>query len=120
METPIRLAVRLAEASDDDLVELVDLLRDAGAGEVERPRFGETQADVRGVESEIADVVATVTPAVGVVERIVKTIRGWLGQRPRRTIKLVIGKDSIEITGFSTAAQDELVRAFVQRVCDQD
>jgi hypothetical protein len=119
METRTRLAVRLAEAGGEDLDELVRLLRGAGAEEVERPRFGEPEDGLRSVDSEIADVVATVTPAVGLVERVVKAIRSWLGQRPRRTLKLVIGKDSIEITGYSTAAEDELVRAFVQRVCEK-
>ncbi|GAA3438618.1 hypothetical protein [Kutzneria kofuensis] len=115
----MRLAVLLDEAGDADLAELTKLLRDAGAAEVERPRFGEPRDGVRSVDSEIADVVATVTPAIGLVERIVKAVRGWLGQRPRRTLKIVIGKDSIELTGYSTAAEDMLVRAFVERVCER-
>ena len=115
----MRLAVLLDEAADADLTELTRLLSDAGAEQIERPRFGEPAEGVRGVDSEIADVVATVTPAIGLVERIVKTVRGWLAQRPRRTLKIVIGKDSIELTGYSTAAEDMLVRAFVERVCEK-
>jgi hypothetical protein len=115
----MRLTVLLDEAGDADLIELAELLRDAGASEVERPRFGEPENGVRSVDSEIADVVATVTPVVGLVERIVKVVRGWLGRRPRRTLKIVIGEDSIELTGYSTAAEDMLVRAFVERVCER-
>lgn len=115
----MRLAILLYEAGDTDLTELTTLLRDAGAAEVERPRFGEPTEGVRSVDTEIADVVATVTPAAGLVERIVKAVRGWLGQRPRRSLKIVIGKNSIELTGYSTAAEDMLVRAFVERVCER-
>ncbi|MFF3573714.1 hypothetical protein ACFYXQ_38750 [Nocardia jiangxiensis] len=119
METRMRLAVLPDKVDDADLDKLIELLRGAGAAEVERPRFGEPRDGVRSVDSDIADVVATVTPAIGLLERIVKVVRGWLGQRPRRTLKITIGKDSIELSGYSTAAEDMLVRAFVERVCEK-
>ncbi|MGH3828972.1 MAG: effector-associated constant component EACC1 [Pseudonocardiaceae bacterium] len=119
METQIRLAVRLDQAGDAELTELIDLLRDAGAEAVTRPRLGTPVPGTRGVDAAIADVVANVAPVVGLLERIVTALRGWLARRPRRTLKMTIGDATIELTGFSTASEDQLVKAFLQHVCER-
>ncbi|MEV6907221.1 hypothetical protein [Amycolatopsis sp. NPDC051071] len=119
MDTHVHLAVQLDTAADEELAELADLLRGAGAEDVTRPRFGTPVPGTRGVDAEIADVVANVTPAIGLLERIVSTLRGWLARRPRRTLKMTIGDASVELTGFTTASEEQLVQAFVRHVCER-
>jgi len=120
METQARLAVRLDRAGDDEVTELVGVLTGAGASGVTRPRMGDPIPGTRGMEDEVADVVATITPAVGLLERVLTAVRSWLARRPRRTLKMTIGGATVELTGYSSAAEDQLVRAFVEHVCTRD
>jgi hypothetical protein len=112
-----RLTLRLNESGDRaDLLELCDLLRQAGAVEVDLPVLGDPTPGYRGAEENIADVVATVTPAASMVGRILDVLRRWLARRPRRSIELTIGDANIKITGLSSTNEDRMVKAFVRHV----
>lgn len=105
---------------DAEIAELRELLDGAGARDVAVPLFGDPVPGLRGAEeASVADVVATLMPELGFVERIVTALRNWLARRPRRTLKLTIGDASIELTGYSTASEDQLVKTFVQHVTEQ-
>jgi len=49
----------------------------------------------------------------------VTALRNWLARRPRRTLKLTIGDAAIELSGYSTATEDQLVATFVAHVIDR-
>jgi hypothetical protein len=115
---PTRLDLWLADADDDELAELTEILRNAGAQDVDRPLLADSRPGYRGAEDTIADVVATLNPTVGLIGRIVGALRSWLGARQQRVIELKVGEASIKINGFSADAEDRLVEAFVQRVTE--
>lgn len=116
MANPTRLDLWLVDADDDELAELTEILRNAGAEDVDRPVLPESRPGYRGTEDTIADVVATLNPTVGLIGRVLSALRSWLGARPQRVIELKVGEASIKINGFSADAEDRLVDAFVQRV----
>jgi hypothetical protein len=107
--------------NDDEIAELRQLLGEAGASEVGVPRFGEPAPGKRGPDESavVADVVATLSPELGLVQRVVTALRNWLARRPRRTLKLTIGDAAIELSGYSTATEEQLVATFVAHVADQ-
>lgn len=102
--------------ADAELNELCEVLRNAGAADVNRPLLPDSRPGYRGTEETIADVVATLEPTLGLVGRVVNALRGWLGARPQRVIELKLGEATIKINGFSSDTEDRLVEAFVQRV----
>jgi hypothetical protein len=111
-----RLGLWLVDADDDELAELTEILRNAGADDAKRPLLPDSRPGYRGAEDTIADVVATLEPTVSLIGRVVNALRTWLGARPQRVIEIKLGEDSIKINGFSTDTEDRLVEAFVQRV----
>lgn len=121
MGTSTRLRLWLDRKDGDaEIAELRELLDGAGARDVAIPLFGDPAPGLRGTEEEgVADVVATLVPELGFVERIVTALRTWLARRPRRTLKLTIGDASIELSGYSTASEDQLVKTFVQHVTER-
>lgn len=102
--------------ADDELTQLCEILRDAGAADVTRPLLPDSRPGYRGTEDTIADVVATLEPTIGLVGRVLSALRSWLGARPQRVIELKMGDATIKINGFSSDSEDRLVDAFVQRV----
>jgi membrane-associated two-gene conflict system component 1 (EACC1) len=114
-QTRLSLVLSRTDGSEE-LRALRDLLSENGAENVKLPVLGDPVPGRRGGESGISDVVATLTPGLGLVARIVNTLRGWLAVRPQRTIDLTIGDASIKITGLSSKNEDKMVEAFVRRV----
>jgi hypothetical protein len=120
METKARLNLWLGQSGEDgELAELCELLDEAGAEHAHPPVMGDPTPGRRGAEDGIVDVVANLTPTIGLIERVVAALRGWLAKRPRRSIKLAIGDATIELTGYSTTTEDQLIKAFVHHVCDR-
>jgi hypothetical protein len=113
----VRLDLRFAgELEDQEFLELREALRNAGAERVHRPQLADPTPGYRGADGEIADMVATLEPTVGVLGQVLTALRNWLGVRPQRTIELAIGQDVITINGLSSAAEDRSIDAFVWRV----
>ena len=50
-----------------------------------------------------------------VLRSIVSSARSWLARQHCRSIKLTLDGDSLEVTGISSAAQDELIGLWVAR-----
>lgn len=114
-----RLKLWVADGgAEDELDELCDILRNSGAAGVQRPLLPDPTPGYRGTEDTIADVVATVEPTIGLVGRILSALRSWLAARPRRTIELSVGENTIKINGFSSATEDRLVEAFLRSIAE--
>ncbi|MEU4526070.1 hypothetical protein AB0F52_46045 [Amycolatopsis sp. NPDC024027] len=118
-----RLDLRLGGSAGNDrdtrqdLLALRKLLRESGVADAELPVVGAPRPNTRGTEDGVADVVANLAPTLGLVGRVISTLRGWLAGRPQRSIDLTIGDASIKITGLSSRNEDLMVEAFVRRVC---
>jgi hypothetical protein len=70
-------------------------------------------ASPSGSKGQLGDVsllITAATPALSVVAGILRT---WLISRPRRSIKLTIGEDSIELSAASLKAQSDVLDLFL-------
>jgi hypothetical protein len=85
---------------------------------VERPVMGEAPAG-----SKAADVVALGTLVVGlaksagVIKGLIDSVKDWLGRQrePQRSGKVEIDGDRLEVTGISSAEQERLIAAWIDR-----
>ena len=119
MNSGVQLNLRLGDdAGDDELAELIELLQSSGATSAEVPVLGAPTPGYRNGENPVADIVATVEPAVGLLGRIFGGLRGWLAARPQRAIEMTVGDATIKITGLSTTNEDRMVDAFIRRVSE--
>jgi membrane-associated two-gene conflict system component 1 (EACC1) len=120
METKARLNLWLGQGgADGELAELCALLEAAGAEHAHQPVMGDPTPGRRGAENGIVDVVATLTPTLGLVERVVAALRGWLAKRPQRSLTMSIDGNELEVKNYSIATEELLIKAWIQRVCDR-
>jgi hypothetical protein len=71
-------------------------------------------AGARGVDVGALGTLL-VTAGQSAITAIVGTLGSWLSRHPRRTVKLQIGDDAIELTGASAEQQRQLLEAFLAR-----
>jgi len=116
VEQATQLNLRLLPIRDGELelLELRDVLVDAGVSRVELTKIGDLPEDKRSAMGAAASLVATLTGSAGLLGGVVAALRRWLARRPKRTIKLCIGPDCIEITGLSSHNEDRLIDTFVR------
>ena len=101
----------VAEATLQLRRELLDL--DVGA--VEAPRAGEAPPGTRG-----ADVAALGGLVVSMAKpeflgAVIAAVRSWLSRSQRRSIKLALGDDVLELSGVSSDEQRRLADEWLRR-----
>jgi hypothetical protein len=115
----VRVDVVDPDADDEEVEELTGRLREAllelDVASVSRERAGEAPEGSKSAGALAAGslLVSVMSPAV--LSSIVELIRGWLGRRGSRTVKLSLGGDTIELTGVSDERQDQLIQAWLAR-----
>ncbi len=107
--------------TDADAAELDDAVRglrgellELDVEDVERPSGGSAPEGARGPEVALLGTLMVSAGRAG-VSALVKTVAGWIGRRPGRSVTLQIGDDSIELTDASAEDQQRLIEAFVAR-----
>jgi hypothetical protein len=77
---------------------------------------GEAPPGTRGVDAEaIGALVVSVAPAVGALARLVTTVVDWLRRGgTQRTVRLKIGDDELELSGASSAMQQQLAMDWIR------
>jgi Effector Associated Constant Component 1 len=104
-----------AEAAelDEATRQLREQLLQLDVEDVARPAEA-APADARGVDVAALGTLL-VTAGQSAVSAIAGALASWLARRPRRTVKLQIGDDSIELTDASAEEQRQLLAAFLAR-----
>jgi hypothetical protein len=72
----------------------------------------------RAIEvAAIGALLVSLGSAAGGLKEVVTVVRGWLsrGDKVRRTVKIEIGGDTLELSEASVADQDRLIDIFVRR-----
>jgi hypothetical protein len=121
MGNQLRLDVVDPDADPQQLDEITGRLREAllqlDVNDVERapdavgPPEGAKSAGAVAAGSLIVSMATT----PGLLASVLETIRGWLGLRGSRSVKLTLGGDSIEVSGISDQAQEDLVRSWLAK-----
>lgn len=109
------------DADDEELERLTDQLRrellQLDVEAVRRPKVGEAPPGAKGVDvvataALVVDVARSWTVLVGVVE----LVQSWMaGKGARRTVKLQIDGDLIEMSHISSEDQQRLIQAWLAR-----
>jgi hypothetical protein len=121
MSAEVRVGV-VEEGSDEArLEELALLLRQElltlDVRSVEPYREGEAPEGTRGGLAALAGVLSvSLAPGLQAIGAVVAVVSEWLRRSGgRRTVKLAIDGDTIELSGASDQVQRQLVEAFVRR-----
>lgn len=77
---------------------------------------GEAPPGTRGVDAAaVGALVVSVAPAVGALARLVTTVVDWLRRGgTQRTVRLKIGDDELELSGASSAMQQQLAMDWIR------
>jgi hypothetical protein len=117
----IMLQVAVDAATDQDEIDELTLrlrreLLELDVRGVDLPRGGEAPPDSKvGEVLAVGTLLVTLAKSVGAVDSIARTVRSWLHGHPERTVELAIGGDTIKVTGASSAEQDRLIDAWLER-----
>jgi len=77
---------------------------------------GEAPPGARGVDAAaVGALVVSVAPALGALARLVTTVVDWLRRGgTQRTVRLKIGDDELELSGASSAMQQQLAMDWIR------
>jgi hypothetical protein len=121
-EQPATLGIQLAVGPDDDAEEIAEAtlqlrreLLDLDVEAVEQPRGGKPPPGTRAVELAALGTLAVTLSQSQLLAPIVTTIRSWLAGQPRRSIKLELDGDILELTGVSAKEQQRLADEWLRR-----
>jgi hypothetical protein len=117
----IRLTVRVDDEGADrqELDTLTSMLRNEllalDVGAVEAPRAGPPPAGTRGGPLAELGALAMSVASPELLAAVVSVTGGWLAGRHRRSVRLEVDGDVLELTGASSAQQQLLVNAWLRR-----
>jgi hypothetical protein len=121
-ERPATLGIQVElgpDADDEEVAEATLQLRrellDLDVDSVDLPTAGQPPPGTRGVElAALGALLVSVTQSQ-LLAPVLAAVRSWLGGSPRRSIKLELEGDPLELTGISSTEQRRLVDEWLQR-----
>jgi len=121
-ERPTTFDIRVAAGSDADPEEVAEAtlqlrreLLELDVESVEIPPAGEPPPGSRAVElAALGTLVVTVTQSQ-LLASVVAAVRSWLAGAQKRSIKLELGGDVLELSGVSSAEQRRLTDEWLRR-----
>jgi hypothetical protein len=117
-----RLGIQVRGEPDADPEEVAEAtlqlrreLLDLDVGTVEVPRTGEAPPGTRGVELAALGGLVVSMAKPELLGGVIAAIRSWLSRSQRRSIKLALGDDVLELTGVSSDEQRRLADEWLRR-----
>jgi len=109
-----------ADASEEEVDRLTGRLReellDLEVDDVRRAAAGDAPAGARGIDPEaLGHLLVTLATAPATLRAVVGTVRAWLARSAARSVRLELDGDVIEVTGVSSADQQRLIDAWLER-----
>jgi hypothetical protein len=121
-ESPATLAVQVAVGPDGDAEEVARAtlqlrreLLDLDVDAVEVPQAGEPPPGSRGVDVAALGALVVNLADSQLLAAVVAAVRSWLAGSSRRSIKLQLGGDALELTGVSSREQRRLADEWLAR-----
>jgi hypothetical protein len=118
----VRVMLSEDDADAEQIEALAGLLRadllQLEVDDVTSLRTGEAPPGSRGVDvAAVGGLLVTLGQSAHGLATVIGAIRAWLarGQGPRRTVRIEIGGDVLELSEASLADQDQLVSLFVSK-----
>jgi len=121
-EHPAALSVQVAVGPDGDAEEVAQAtlqlrreLLDLDVDAVEVPGAGEPPPGSRAVDVAALGALVVNLADPQLLAAVVATARSWLADSSRRSIKLQLGGDALELTGVSSSEQRRLADEWLAR-----
>ena len=116
----LRIDLVVADTEPEEVDELtIRLRRELLELEVERVETapsGEPPAGSRAFEVlALGGLVVTLARDAGALKGVVRTLQSWLARDQRRSVKLELDGDALEVTGVSSQEQERLIAAWLAR-----
>ena len=117
------LSVELQTGPDTDAEELTEIagrlhaeLLDLDVDTVRQPALGKAPEDAKGADLlAVGQLVVGLTATPEVLASIIDAVRSWLGRNRARSVKLTLGGDALEVSGVSSAEQEQLMNLWISR-----
>jgi hypothetical protein len=121
-ERPTTLDIQVIAAPDADAGEVAEStlqlrreLLDLDVDAVEVPRAGEPPPGARAVELAALGALVVTVARSQLLGSVVAAVRSWVAVSPKRSIKLQLGGDVLELTGVSSVEQRRLTDEWLRR-----
>jgi len=119
-QADLQIELGLGDADPAEVDEVTSRLRnellELDVDRVQRASAGEAPPGTRAVELvALGGLVVSLARNSDKIAAVVRTLQGWLVRDSARTIKLELDGDSIEVSGVSSADQERLIAAFIER-----
>jgi hypothetical protein len=121
-EDPATLGIQVAVGPDGDVDEIAQAtvhlrreLLDLDVDAVEVPTAGEPPPGSRAVDAAAVGALVVNMADSQLLVAVVTAIRAWLAGSPRRSVKLQLGGDSLELSGVSSKEQRRLTDEWLAR-----
>ncbi len=121
-EYPSALGVQVVIGPDGDAEEIAEAtfrlrreLLDLDVDAVEMPGAGEPPAGSKAVDVLAVGALVLHLADSQLLHAVVSAVRSWLAGSPRRSIKLELGGDALELTGVSSGEQRRLTDEWLAR-----
>jgi len=121
-ERPATLGVHLGIGPDADAEEVAEAtaqlrreLLDLDVDAVGLPPAGEPPPGTRAVELAALGALVVTVAQSQLLASVVAAVRSWLACSPRRSIKLELGGDALELAGVSSDEQRRLTDEWLRR-----
>jgi hypothetical protein len=121
-EQPTTLGIRVVVGPDAEAEEIAEAtlqlrreLLDLDVDAVELPRAGDAPPDSRAVELAALGALLVTAARSQLLGSVVAAVRSWVAGSPKRSIKLELGGDVLELTGVSSAEQRRLTDEWLRR-----
>jgi hypothetical protein len=119
-QADLQIEIGLGDADPADVDAATGRLRnellELDVDRVQRASAGEAPPGTRAAELvALGGLVVTLARNSDKIAAVVRTLQGWLARDSGRTVKLELDGDSIEVSGVSSADQERLIAAFIER-----
>ena len=113
------------DADQPELAELTAWLRqellELDVESVESVKMGEIPPGAKGLEAiGIGALVVRLAQSAGMLKAVVDTVQSWLAGHHRRTVKVEMDGDTLEMTGVSSSDQQRLIDAWISGIRTND
>jgi hypothetical protein len=122
MNAELSLRISEEDADAERLAALTGYLRaellQLDVEDVVAPRAGDAPPGARGVDvAAVGALLVALGQSAEGLRSVVSVITGWLrrGEGVRRTVRLELGGDALELSQASTADQERLIGLFISR-----
>jgi hypothetical protein len=83
---------------------------------VDRPSAGPAPEGAKGIElAALGELIVSLGQATPVLSQVVAVIKAWASRSPKRTVKLTIDGDTLELGGLSEEDQGRVARDWMAR-----